>query len=695
MTRHPMPMVIACLVCLSNCVKGKIRAESPDPAWPLKFSSWQSPNRFRDDLRNTPSVSTQHTQHVAETPKSWISLRQLSTHAVERRNHLALKGSNFFFYSLGSFGTRFNHPPEQPWANASHIKLWNDCWYSLGDYAPDLGPQLIIQNIHQPDVLETVRAQLAQMKSEGQTAIAIPIWFGEPVTGSNSDISGHLFNWYRLTDQQKSNLLTFTDEIYAAGFLKITFRFNHNGTADPSQWNSWRQDSFLKCANFVTDCIALLRQSLVARFGSCGNRWSFDLGGELGGSVRGQSPTYTARLMKAYIDNGFSIDETCGFSMACGDKTIAQTFQNQYTTLSAMGPAYLPKSWAVTCYSRSGLKTNILEGLTSLATAMRQIGCQNQSVIILECLNNDAAEAAEINLAIDSNPSLNITELYQWPISRNALDNGVWTVDSACADAFANYRNIGRSTSPGEFNFEKTAITTQEKGLPGGRLTLKVLRTGGTIGRVQIPISTANGTATSGQDYVGSSQQLIFNEGQISATLALVILNDRLVEEPETFTVHLGRPSNPAASLGPGAKATITILSDESPPPPSRPIGGQTILAKGTLTGVKINFSYDLDPKSTANISSYTLYAPGKDGRFQTSDDIPLPILKSAYDSSHKVLIITCKPYKFNSDVRLCVSGTGPGTLVDRYKRPIDGDQNGIPGGDAVLLIHRNGSIEF
>lgn len=615
--------------------------------------------------------------------------------ASVKRNQITLSGSNYFFYSLGSFGTLFNHPPDKPWANATNITAWNDCWYSLNHYAPAQGPQLVIQNIHHLEVLEMVRSQLAAMRSEGQSAITIPIWLADPINGSIDHHSGHVFDWNGLTVQQKTNLLTLTSEICDAGFLKITYRFNNNGLADPRQWTAFQPDSFQKCSQFVMDTIALLRQSLLARFGACNNRWSFDLGGELGGSTLGQSAAYTARLMKNYIGGGFSIDETCGFSMVCSGKNIAQSFQNQFTTLSALGAAHVPKSWAISCYSRSNLGTNILEGLTSLAQAMRQNGCQDQPVVIIECLNNDAAEASEINLAIDLNPTLKITELYQWPLSRAALDNGVWTVDSACADAFAHYRNIGRSTSPGTFNFEKSAVIAKENGQPGGRVMLNVLRSGGAVGQVHVPFTTANGTAKAGQDYVTSSGTLTFSEGQSSAAISIVILNDNLVEGPETFTVSLGNPFNQAASLGPVATATLTIISDESVPPPSRAIGGQTIISKGMLTGVKINFSYDLEPNSTTNLNSYKLYAAGRDGLFHTADDTHLPLSKATYDRTRKIVTLTCKPCKLNSNAQLEISGTGSSSLLDTYKRPIDGDNNSTPGGDALILIHKNGSVSF
>lgn len=606
-----------------------------------------------------------------------------------------LGGSNYFYYDLGEYGVRFNHPPEKPWANLGNMKLWDKAWYSTDEYAPNLGPQLVLQNLHQAEVIATVRAQFTEMRNQGQTAIVIPIWLSEAAEGNGESKFGHVFNWNGLTTQQQMNLLNLTDEIYNAGFLKITYRFNINGYADPSLWNGWSDTSYQKCKNFILNTIALVRPALLARFGSWQNRWSFDLGGELGGLTTGQVPRYTAQLMKDYVNEGFPISETVGFSMLCSDNNSGQYFLNQFRNLSSLGPAYVPQNWAVTCYSRSSLNSNVQNSLASLAGAMKQAGCPNQPVVIIECLNNDAGEAAEISRAISQNPTLNIVELYQWPISRAAMDNGVWTVDSAYADHFTNYLRPPQSSPPGIISFELASSEVNEN-VASGKVTLKVIRTGNTRGEVQIPWSTANGTAVSSFDYLPASGNLIFSDGQDSATFSITILDDKLPEKPKSFNVSLGSPSGSTATLGSIVTESVTIFSDEVVPPPSRVIGGSQITTtKGKLSGVKLNFSYDLASLSTKNMNAYRLKTPGNDGVFGTADDISVPITKAAYDNSKKTVTLSWYARKLQTDLRLTISGSGDTAIEDKFKQPIDGNLDGAPGGDALINVTKNGLIHF
>lgn len=625
-------------------------------------------------------------------PTTVSQLRAYSTLEADQKR---LGGSNYFYYDLGEYGARFNHPPDQPWANISNMNLWDKAWYSTDEYAPNRGPQLVIQNLHQAEVIATVRAQLTEMRSQGQTAIVIPIWFSEAAEGSSESKFGHVFNWNGLTTRQQMNLVNLTDEIFNAGFLKITFRFNINGHADPSLWSGWSDSSYLKCKNFILNTIALLRPALLARFGAWENRWSFDLGGELGGLTTGQVSRYTAQLMKDYVNEGFPISETVGFSMLCSDSNSGQYFLNQFRNLSSMGPAYVPQSWAVTCYSRSNQVSNVQSSLANLAGAMKQAGCQNQPVVIIECLNNDAGEAAEISRALSQNPTLKIVELYQWPISRAAMDNGVWTVDSAYADQFTNYLRNSQVNPPGIISFELATSAVNET-LDSGKITLKVIRTGNTRGEVQIPYSTANGTAVSGTDYLPASGNLIFSDGQTSANFSVTILNDNLPEKPETFSVSLGSPSGTTATLGSIVTETVTIISDEVIPPPSRVIGGSQITTtKGKLSGVKLNFSYDLALVSSKNVNAYRLTAPGNDGVFGTGDDIKVPITKAAYDNAKRTVTLSWYARKMQTNLRLTVSGSGYNAVVDKFNQPIDGNLDGTPGGDALINVSKNGFIHF
>jgi hypothetical protein len=77
---------------------------------------------------------------------------------------------------------------------------------------------------------------------------------------------------------------------------------------------------------------------------------------------------------------------------------------------------------------------------------------------------------------------------------------------------------------------------------------------------VTVNFATANGTATAGRDYVAKSGTLSFSAGQTSKTIAVTILDDALLEGPETFAVTLGAVTG---GLPGNTSATVTINDDE------------------------------------------------------------------------------------------------------------------------------------
>jgi Calx-beta domain len=84
---------------------------------------------------------------------------------------------------------------------------------------------------------------------------------------------------------------------------------------------------------------------------------------------------------------------------------------------------------------------------------------------------------------------------------------------------------------------------------------------------VTVNYATSNGTATAPADYSATSGSLTFTPGETSKNLNITTVNDAAQEGNEAITLALTSPSN--ATLGTPNPATLTILDDETPPPPS------------------------------------------------------------------------------------------------------------------------------
>ncbi|MEO0461525.1 MAG: Calx-beta domain-containing protein [Pseudomonadota bacterium] len=94
-------------------------------------------------------------------------------------------------------------------------------------------------------------------------------------------------------------------------------------------------------------------------------------------------------------------------------------------------------------------------------------------------------------------------------------------------------------------------------------------------GGVSVDVTTSDGTATAGEDYLAYSQTIFFAEGETRSTtqtlVTVVVSDDKVFEGDETFTVTLSNPTG-GYIIGDGV-ATGTIFDDETPLP-SGPEGG-------------------------------------------------------------------------------------------------------------------------
>ncbi|MDQ3282475.1 MAG: hypothetical protein M3Q69_13825, partial [Acidobacteriota bacterium] len=71
--------------------------------------------------------------------------------------------------------------------------------------------------------------------------------------------------------------------------------------------------------------------------------------------------------------------------------------------------------------------------------------------------------------------------------------------------------------------------------------------------RVTLTYATANGTATSGDDYVAAGGTLVFEAGETTKTIDVTLINDTLTESAETFSLRIGA----------AAEAVCTITDDD------------------------------------------------------------------------------------------------------------------------------------
>jgi hypothetical protein len=93
-------------------------------------------------------------------------------------------------------------------------------------------------------------------------------------------------------------------------------------------------------------------------------------------------------------------------------------------------------------------------------------------------------------------------------------------------------------------------------------VVVQVVRAAGAASGVTVDYDTADGTATAGADYVGSSGTVTFAAGDNSESVAIPLLDDADDDGTETFTVVLSNPGG-GATLGPNTVCQVTVLDNE------------------------------------------------------------------------------------------------------------------------------------
>ena len=129
--------------------------------------------------------------------------------------------------------------------------------------------------------------------------------------------------------------------------------------------------------------------------------------------------------------------------------------------------------------------------------------------------------------------------------------------------------------------------------------TVFVTREGGTVGRLIVHVSSADGTALAGTDYEPVDQVIVFGEGDdVPRAVALDITDDSLVRGDRTLTLALSAEPH-CGRVGADAETTVVIVGDDTgpgggggPPPAQNSVGGTVtgLLGSGLVLEDRENF---------------------------------------------------------------------------------------------------------
>ena len=131
---------------------------------------------------------------------------------------------------------------------------------------------------------------------------------------------------------------------------------------------------------------------------------------------------------------------------------------------------------------------------------------------------------------------------------------------SSSSTATVNIADDDGGTSTIQFSAAEYSVSEGN-----GSVVLTVVRSGGAGFAVSANYTTANGTATAGNDYAAMASTVTFAPGEYSKNITVPITQDAISEPTESFPVALSNPG-PNAALGSPSTATVTIFDDEPAP---------------------------------------------------------------------------------------------------------------------------------
>ena len=222
-----------------------------------------------------------------------------------------------------------------------------------------------------------------------------------------------------------------------------------------------------------------------------------------------------------------------------------------------------------------------------------------------------------------------------------------------------------------------------------GSTSIILTRVGNFGTTVTVVLSSPGGQASR-----RSSRSISFAPNVTSQSVSIPISNDLLPGRSDVvIPLTLSSPGDGAA-LGGTATASL-VIHDDNPPlvvVSSAKTGNVIPPGKGKkakkTTGIVIQFSGSLNSTQASSLAAFHVFS-GKVKKGHTTFSKPVLLSSAIYNASaHTVSLLPKSKLNLAQPEQLRVTAA---LLTDAYGRPIDGNHDGQPGGDAVITITKKG----
>ncbi len=115
---------------------------------------------------------------------------------------------------------------------------------------------------------------------------------------------------------------------------------------------------------------------------------------------------------------------------------------------------------------------------------------------------------------------------------------------------------------------------------------------------------------------------------------------------------------------------------------------------KHDVTQISVIFSGAVNSAEAGEATGiYKLTTPGKKGSYTAKNAGTIKIKSATYNQANDtVVLIPKKVFALTKPVQLLITGTAPSGLQDAEGRLIDGNHDGIAGGNAIAILKRAGA---
>ena len=151
----------------------------------------------------------------------------------------------------------------------------------------------------------------------------------------------------------------------------------------------------------------------------------------------------------------------------------------------------------------------------------------------------------------------------------------------------------------------------------------------------------------------------------------------------------------PAATPAPTPSPSPAPSPSPTPAPPVTVLGVQEVTSnRHSVTQLVVDLSGSVDAAQADNIADFRLTAANGNASFTARNSPVLRLRSAAFNPTNDTVTLTLrKAISRTKPVELTINGTSPSGLQDSSGQPIDGNGDGVAGGNAVVRISRAGIV--